>query len=186
MPVDLHLRGGELMIYAIIYSFSRVGGVYFGGIGYLAALSGLSKRSVLRVLASLMENKHIEKVAHGDGEGYRCTPVMIDGVIAVVDEDEDEDEDDGSVTAPDGEEETDIREILGRKAKPPKYAFHSVSHNDLVHMTEEQYSKLLELVNSEVLTVYICRLEQMMKNNGYRTFNPYKTIKKWILEDTAL
>ena len=53
-------------------------------------------------------------------------------------------------------------------------------------MTEEQYKSLLKLVDSEVLFVYLRRLELLIRDKGYRTFSPYKTIKKWIKEDTEV
>ena len=104
-------------------------------------------------------------------------------IVDYIEEDEEEYEDVCEYT---DEEEIDIRERLASCVKNPKYVFHSVSRDKIVQMTDEQYKKLLELVESDVLTAYIRKLVLLIKNEGYRTFSPYKTIKRWILEDTKL
>lgn len=62
MIKDLHLRGNELMIYAIIYGFSQDGiNKYKGSLNYLAEWLGTSKQSVVRTLKTLVEKKLIIK-----------------------------------------------------------------------------------------------------------------------------
>lgn len=58
----LELRGAELLIYAIIHSFSENnegGGVFFGTVQYLCDISGVSRSSALRALKSLREKNLI-------------------------------------------------------------------------------------------------------------------------------
>ena len=81
--------------------------------------------------------------------------------------------------------ELNIVELLGRGAAPPKFEFYQFGRKGFVTMTAGQYRKLLKLVREEQLNAYILRLEQLMTDKGYRTFSPYKTLKKWITEDTA-
>ena len=68
----------------------------------------------------------------------------------------------------------------------PKYKLVCVGNEDLICMTAEQYKKLVELIGREDLHCYIRRLELLILEHGYRTFNPYKTLKKWICDDCSL
>lgn len=62
MVDGLKLKGNELIMYAIIYGFSRVEGHSFhGSLSYLASMTNLSKRSVMEVLKKLIDKKHIVK-----------------------------------------------------------------------------------------------------------------------------
>ena len=68
----------------------------------------------------------------------------------------------------------------------PKYTSRPVGRRDMLRITNAQYQKLLTLTDSETIQAYACKLELLIMDNGYRTFSPYKTIKKWILEDHAV
>lgn len=66
MVTDLHLKGNELLTYAIIYGFCKEEGRAFtGSIPYLMAWLSLSYRGVLNVLQSLVEKGHLIK-SEGD------------------------------------------------------------------------------------------------------------------------
>lgn len=59
---DLHLKGNELLIYAIIYGFSQMEGQYFtGSQQYLADWTNSTTRGVRKVLASLVDKGLLEK-----------------------------------------------------------------------------------------------------------------------------
>lgn len=59
---DLHLKGNELLVYAIIYGFSMDGKSRFSGsLQYLADWTNSSKRGVLKVLQKLVSKGLIEK-----------------------------------------------------------------------------------------------------------------------------
>ncbi len=58
----LGLKGGELLIFAIIYGFSQdQESAFFGSLSYLEAFTGLSRPTVVSVLNSLEEKKLIIK-----------------------------------------------------------------------------------------------------------------------------
>ena len=57
---------------------------------------------------------------------------------------------------------------------------------DAIISDKTNVKKLLELVSSEVLTAYVTKLELLIRDKDYRTYSPYKTIKKWIYEDAAV
>ena len=62
MLSDFNLNGNELIIYAVIYSFSRIEGhTFHGGIQHLIRWTNSSKSSVLRALNSLQEKNLIIK-----------------------------------------------------------------------------------------------------------------------------
>lgn len=63
MVTDLHLKGNELMVYAIIHGFSQDGETTFtGSISYLQEWTGLSRRAVIYILQRLHEKGVIEKL----------------------------------------------------------------------------------------------------------------------------
>ena len=62
MRTDLKLSGNELIVYAIIYGFSQnKQGTFTGSLQYLADWVGCSKRTVMRALNRLVEEKFITK-----------------------------------------------------------------------------------------------------------------------------
>lgn len=62
MVKDLHLKGNELMIYAIIYGFSQAENqVFSGSLQYLADWTNSTKQGVIKCLKSLVEKSFIVK-----------------------------------------------------------------------------------------------------------------------------
>lgn len=59
---ELHLKGAELCVYAIIYGFSQSGEYQFtGSKQYLADFVGVTKRAIIDILANLVKKGVIEK-----------------------------------------------------------------------------------------------------------------------------
>lgn len=76
----LHLKGTDLKIYAVIYSFSQDGkSEYKGSNSYLADFTGAGERTISRILADLEERKFIEKTADnastGRVNGWKAIPL---------------------------------------------------------------------------------------------------------------
>lgn len=69
MVNELHLKGNELLVYAIIYGFSQDGeGRFTGSLQYLADWTNATKQGVMKNLKSLCEKKYIckeEKIING-------------------------------------------------------------------------------------------------------------------------
>lgn len=62
MVTDLHLKGNELLIFAIIHGFSQDGeGEFTGSVAYLQSWTGLSYQGVANVLKSLVEKSLLAK-----------------------------------------------------------------------------------------------------------------------------
>lgn len=81
MVNKLNLKGNELLIYSIIYSYSRDGqGLFFGSLQYLSEFTNSSKRSVINNLQSLVDKELIEKreVVENNVKycQYRCKEVV--------------------------------------------------------------------------------------------------------------
>lgn len=76
----LHLKGTDLKIYAVIFSFSQDGkSEYKGSNSYLADFTGTGERTVSRILADLESRKFIEKTddnaSTGQFNGWRVVPL---------------------------------------------------------------------------------------------------------------
>ena len=62
MVTDLHLKGNDLLVYAIIYGFSQTTGQLFtGSLSYLAEWTNSTVRGIQKNLATLIERKLIIK-----------------------------------------------------------------------------------------------------------------------------
>ncbi len=185
---ELGLRGGDLLIFAVIYSFTHgERGSYYGTQKYLSDSTGLARSSVKRSLTALLDKGYIEKFDFEDRIAYKSSAESIkkqSNKKTASDSAEEEYYLPSARRTPtngDGDPEYPSSGIIR-----PKYNFLSVSRDDCVRMTDKQYEYLLKMVGSEALTCYIRRLELLIQNQGYRTFSPYKTIKKWILSDAEI
>lgn len=68
MRETLGLQGNALLVYAVIAGYSANGqGCYYGNLEYLCQLTGCSRRTVIRTLQELVEQKFIKKVNQWDG-----------------------------------------------------------------------------------------------------------------------
>ena len=70
--IERGLRGAELLVYALIYSYTKDGGrAFYGSLNHIAHRTGLSVRSVHRALISLTEGGHLEKRSSKNGKRVR-------------------------------------------------------------------------------------------------------------------
>lgn len=65
MASELNLSGNELIIFAVIHSYTEYKGGYDGGASQLGKWAGVSRQNVYRYLAPLIERGYVE--AHGTG-----------------------------------------------------------------------------------------------------------------------
>ena len=66
MASGLHLKGTDLVLFAVIYGFTQVKGSFSGSLSYLQKWTNCTKQGVLNCLKSLEQNKLIDKVEHWD------------------------------------------------------------------------------------------------------------------------
>ena len=79
MHKQLGLKGAELQIYAIIYSFSNAGKPFTGSINWICDLIGLKRRQITDVLKNLTEKNYIlkENSAKGYANTYTVNPEFV-------------------------------------------------------------------------------------------------------------
>jgi hypothetical protein len=70
----------------------------------------------------------------------------------------------------------------------PKYVLLRFGRDDLVGLTKEQYYSLCCTAPTEVVEIYIARLEQLIRKSiekgmDYSIHSHYRVIKKWMEED---
>ena len=69
MVTELHLKGGDLFIYAVVHQFSQSdAGIYKGGVPYLCSWTGWSPNTIRKYLRSL-ERAGLIKSERGDING---------------------------------------------------------------------------------------------------------------------
>lgn len=59
--IDIGLRGNRLLVYAVIYGYSRNGGWFQGSASYLCKRTGMSDKGVRKVLRSLCDDGFLQK-----------------------------------------------------------------------------------------------------------------------------
>jgi DNA-binding transcriptional regulator YhcF (GntR family) len=75
--LELSLKKSELILYAIIYAFTKgEAGLFYGSKRHLAYLSALSERTVHRALSSLVEKGYVEKTEIGKKTGFRIKAIQ--------------------------------------------------------------------------------------------------------------
>ena len=196
MTSELMLSGSKLSVFAIIYSFTHGStGIFYGTQEYMASALGCSTATVKRAIKKLIELGYVEKCSYRGRTSYKSTVTSKnDEEMAKAAQEShtptDEPNNDAERKLPPKHildmAGIDVINLLSRDIKRPKYEFHFVGTAGCVSMTAEQYRRLLRLVSPDVLDGYIRKLELLILNKGYRTFNPYKTIRSWILYDTSL
>ena len=184
MCSELCLGGSELLVFAVIYSFSKEGGIYYGAQEFISRSCGLSVSTVGRAIRSLVEKRYIEKIKGDYCDGYQS---IVPGILTVDESYEPMPLNTAELKLPSmkymNEKRVHMTQLLP-DVERPKYQMHVVG--DVLEMTAEQYQRLRQLVDEDRLGRYIDRMENLMLEHGYKPFNPYKTIKKWILEDVAV
>ena len=187
MHGELGLSGGELLIFAIIHSFTKGNvGLFYGSIDYLSKMGGISISTVKRALKSLLGKGYIEKTKRNEKKGYRATKTV--DTVEKPEDDAPPNEAEFEVF-PDGYDSEDITspfDYMNSHAPRPKYEFHKLGTKTEVKMTTEQYMHLLKLVSPSTLFDYIYKLEELIKHRGFHPKSHYKTIKKWIYEDAGI
>ena len=191
MLEKLNLGGSELLVYAILNSFSRANSSYYGSQEYLSRLSGLSISTVKRAIKSLISKNLIEKIIQDGFLSYRIVtqksnPPSIEAEL------EEQAKNFGKIKRKEIPSPTVVElynetlsDYIPQKGRPT-YEFYDITSNGIVQMTPDQYFFLVSLVGEDRLHEYIERLESKVLSGEYQCAPDYKLIKKWILEDTAL
>jgi len=186
MSDELGLSGGELLVYAIIHSFTKGDvGLFYGTQDYLARASGLSLSTVKRALRALTRKNLIEIRKRHNFEGYATlyTEPKRDELM-----EEGPSNDAEFEIFPEGFDAIMMKasspfDAISRIAGRPKYEYHPMGRFGRVCMTAEQCARLLKLVSADKLHALISRLDYLMENEFYHPKSCYKTLKKWIYKE---
>lgn len=71
MISKLGLRGAERDVYAVLYGFTQEGSWYFGSVGYIASIVGVSYKTALECLQSLVQRGLVEREEGKEGSPNR-------------------------------------------------------------------------------------------------------------------
>ena len=212
MTCIMKLSGAELLVYALIYSFSRTG-AFNGSRAYISSATGVTVRSVDRVLAKLTEKGYISRVTECGNSPHAtyvanmdyariCEQMMLRGADERqnvprknVSKKETKCRAEKDKMSPDNQEIN--KEIINRSSSSSrtytqegnfvKYKVRSYGRDGLVSLTEEQYGYLRMLVGTETLTDYIRKLElYMLEPHEFPIRNHFKLLRKFIEEDFSL
>lgn len=191
MLEELHLRGSELLIYAILYAFNNIGSVFYGSQEYLSRLSGLSQSTVTRVLKNLVNKGYITKTEENGHTIFKVVKTASNPPPPPVTEQPSPKtlHRDWKAEIPTPRRvkhgEATLYDFIGDEGRPI-HEFYEITENGIVKMTPEQFFYLITLVGEDKLMDYITRVEEKILCGQYQCAPDYKLIKKWILEDTAL
>ena len=197
----LCLTGVPLMVFALIYSFTIAESNCYGSIEYIATRVGASCSSVKRALNVLLLKNLIIKRSDKSMRTKIYTanlPMLIgkDPMLSQIDPPGTDRLADSNMAFEEPDLGYNNKEIIksttpsssadaGQKDEIP--VFLTFGAEGLVMMTMEQYLDLKKRIGEEVLIYYINRLEgSLIMKPGMYLKNHYKTILKWVREDSAV
>ena len=194
---NLKLTNSEMMVYALLYSYTLGEyGTYFGSQEKIAKSLNLSVRTVARAYRRLYDLGYIIKVEADGKRGVLCTVhkatrckkkgkdegSVLQGAESGITEGEHEDFNASG-------DETDAG-FIPIASDNPKYNVLEFGKEGFVHLTLAQYQELRKLVHSDVLMGYFCKLEKLLWDGRNDSIpgprSHYKTLKKWINEDLSV
>lgn len=206
MVKDLHLKGNELMLYAIIWGFSQDGTSAFkGSLQYLMEWTNSTKQGVLKALKSLQDKGYIQKSdvnANGRrfcdysvtkfNSGKQSLPKVnsVDNKVNLVN-------DLGKQSLPHNivdNIENNIEDSISVEASPTtepttttqKEIKHKYGEYLHVLLTDKQYTSLIEKYGQTIIDGYIQKIDEWIQLKGkspYKDFN--LAIQNWLKKDNV-
>ncbi len=189
MIEELDLGGASLLVYAVIYSFTKGDKhCFYGSQGFLARAIGMSVSSVKRALDLLLEKKYIKRSVYEGHPAYVAIKESINRLIP-----QEEDIDPGYTPF----EIASAKELEGDRSgslyyyfpdeERPLYEEYYADKGTTLKMTPGQYKNLIRLVGKKKVSEYIRRLEDFLDESyTYTCHSPYRTIKRWIYKDMSV
>ena len=193
---DLKLDGVPLKVYALIYSFTRIGSNFHGSIDYICQRTGASYKAVHSALKLLVEKGYITKtetkprcpsiyVAITDvkNQDYICNENKLHMTyVESTDNNKEDNKGDNNNT-----NEINIHSLIKEywKDKPrPVQAFGS---KKVVMMTLHQYANLLRAVGVKPTLSYVRLLENRITKGMFPVKDDhYQQIIDWAREDKRI
>lgn len=184
--LDIGLKKSELVVYALLYSYTRGSvGLFYGAQSTLAEQTRLSLKTISRILKTLRERKLIENVVIDEKKGIRCCEVS-------------KKDSEGRKPIRRYEQSGYSTEHLLKVLKGELVEMPDNVENKIVRlfwgsvrMSLEQLHKLATLVSDSDLFMYMTKIMRIQGKNekydlGPGPRNHYKLIRKWIKEDFSI
>lgn len=200
MIEKLGLTGIPLLVYALIYSFSRTGNDCHGSIGYIAERVGAGEASVKRALKQLTDSALIIKHSdpHLRTKIYRANLAIAlgkDNELSQIDPPGTDLIGDINYNFEESKMSYNNKEIIkttttsttDASQKKEDLEFLKFGYDEIVWLTMEQYLDLKNKLGKETLDYYIMRVQDcLLVHPDVFIKNHYRTILKWAREDAAI
>ena len=187
MVNDLHLKGIELIVYAIIFGFSQDGESEFtGSLQYLADWTCSTKQGVMKALQSLCEKQLILKNVEYKNNIRFCTykSTVLNKVEQGIKQ---------SLTGYETEFNGGIKQSLPNNINDtldntitnnniPKTKKHKNGTFQNVLLSDKEIARLNEELGTEKAKAVIDNFSELKEMKGYKYKSDYLAIKKWGIE----
>ena len=202
---EMDLKGNELNLYALIYSFTNLFGECVCSREYMAKRLSLSSATIDRTLRSLRTKGYISKLGtkkEANGAAvYKANRFDCDNQNDAITSDCGRQSNASEIMTKMIEKvyEKDIKNTsssnIRREAQRRENVcdfsesdedFLDIGELGIVRMTAKQYDSLIYSYGEELIDEYVRRLEDVLISRaGFRSFSHYATIKLWIRKDMA-
>ena len=189
MTEQLHLKGTELLLYALVYNFSQDGnGCFYGTADYAAKKVNCTRRSIVSTFASLVESGLLSR-----SNGYHNGRQTIDYVALVPGACEKLAQCENfsqqvckNITEGVKEVHTDnLNDSLNdnqNHIQTTRAQEKKLQIAEFVSMTEAEYQKLLDEYGQEDADALVSILDNYKGSSGKRYKSDYRAIKSWCVE----
>lgn len=187
MTEQLHLKGTELLLYALVYNFSQDGnGCFYGTADYAAQKVACTRRSIVSTFASLVDAGLLSK-----SSGHHNGRATIDYVAIVP-----------QTSAKNAQCENFSQTVCNNFTDSVKNSHTNNQDNlkdkethttsarakkmqiaEFVSMTEAEYQKLLERFGEEDTAELVAILDNAKGSKGYNYKSDYRAILSWCVNE---
>ena len=182
MVNELHLKGNELLVYAIIYGFSQDGESEFtGSLQYLADWCGTSKQTIISTLQSLCEKQLLLKNVEYKNNIRFCTYKSC-MVLKNLEQGGQKSLMGYSKNLNGGSQNSlpnNITDTLDNTITNKKDIKHKLGTYHNVLLSDKELQKLVDEMGSEKTGAVIANFSELKEMKGYKYKSDYLALKKW-------
>lgn len=182
---DLHLKGNELLIYAIIHGFSQDGESEFtGSLQYLADWTNSTKQGVMKALKSLMEKQLILKNETFQNNLKFCTykvtgyETKFNGVLNKVERGYETKFNGGIKQSLPNNITDSITDNITDNIKPKEKKYKNGTFQNVL-LSDSELMKLCEELGPDKAKAVIDNFSELKEMKGYKYKSDYLALKKW-------
>ena len=209
MTEAMKLSGTKLLVYALMYSFSK-NGAFSGSRRYIAGATGSTLRTVDRAIDSLLEEGLLLSGTEDGKLTYRADMERADSYLKRHEKALKKARQNGTCQndispvskcrpkvdkmTPNNQEIikninnlSSSSSVRTREREEPKYNVKNYGRDGLIALTDEQYDYLCTLIDEELLAAYIRKLELYIMNDSMHPISShFKTLLRFIEEDFSV